>query len=207
MITNTQIRAGRVYLDWSQDDLAKAAQISVSTVRNIEGGITQPQRAVLQKIKKTFEDAGIEFGDRESVRRKSENVTFLEGKEGIEHFFETVYLTAKNDPREILVSGVDEQDFVNIRSKENSDRYRRKMEKIKNLQFKVVVRDSDPNPVATTYITYRSIPDDYFSSVPFYVLGDRLAIILWKSLRIIILNDPEIADAYRKQFKVLWEIR
>jgi len=61
MITDAQCRAGRGLLNWSQQALAEAAGVGVVTIRQIEGGQTQPRRATLQAVRLAMEHAGIEF--------------------------------------------------------------------------------------------------------------------------------------------------
>jgi DNA-binding XRE family transcriptional regulator len=61
MISPAQCRAARGLLDWTQGELAEKAGVGVVTVRQFEGGKTQPLYATLVVLKSTFEDAGIEF--------------------------------------------------------------------------------------------------------------------------------------------------
>lgn len=42
MLTPEQSRAARAWLDWSQEDLAKRAKVSLSTVRDFEKGRRVP---------------------------------------------------------------------------------------------------------------------------------------------------------------------
>ena len=63
MITPAQCRAARGLLDWSQQHLADRASVGVVTVRQVEGGLTEPRRATLDVIRRAFETAGVEFID------------------------------------------------------------------------------------------------------------------------------------------------
>jgi transcriptional regulator with XRE-family HTH domain len=69
-MTPAQCRAARALLDWNQDKLAEAAQVSVVTVRNYENGKITPHRATLDVMRRALEAAGVEFtnGDRPGVR-------------------------------------------------------------------------------------------------------------------------------------------
>ncbi len=70
MIRRDQCRAARGFLDWSQQDLADAANVSLSTVRDFEKGRREPIRNNLFAMRTVFEDAGLEFtnGDAPGVR-------------------------------------------------------------------------------------------------------------------------------------------
>lgn len=61
MITPGQCRAARGLINWTQDELAKAAGISSVTVRQFEIGNAEPRPATLTVLKMAFEKAGIEF--------------------------------------------------------------------------------------------------------------------------------------------------
>ena len=58
-----QCRAARGLLDWTQERLADESGVSISTIRNFEGGASQPIRANLAAIRATLEAAGVEFLD------------------------------------------------------------------------------------------------------------------------------------------------
>jgi transcriptional regulator with XRE-family HTH domain len=63
MVTAAQCRAARGLLDWSQQDLADRARVGIVTVRQLEGGSTQPRRATLDVIRRALESADVEFID------------------------------------------------------------------------------------------------------------------------------------------------
>jgi transcriptional regulator with XRE-family HTH domain len=56
-----QCRAARALLNWSQEQLASAASVSVTTLRNYERGATTPVTNNLAAIRAALEAAGVEF--------------------------------------------------------------------------------------------------------------------------------------------------
>ncbi|SDG43249.1 Helix-turn-helix [Limimonas halophila] len=60
-ITPGQCRAARGFLDWSRDQLAKAANVGVATIADFERGKRQPYERTLRDIRAAFEAEGIEF--------------------------------------------------------------------------------------------------------------------------------------------------
>ena len=56
-----QSRGARGLLDWTQADLAKAAMLGLSTVKNFESERRETTPANLNAIRRALEDAGIEF--------------------------------------------------------------------------------------------------------------------------------------------------
>ena len=69
-MTPAQCRAARGLLDWTQDELAAKAAVSVVTVRNFEKGRSSPQRATLEVVRRALEAAGVELtnGGQPGVR-------------------------------------------------------------------------------------------------------------------------------------------
>ena len=59
MIAPEHSRAARAWLDWSQEELAKRAQVSLSTVRDFEKGRRVPISNNLSAIGRALESAGI----------------------------------------------------------------------------------------------------------------------------------------------------
>jgi predicted transcriptional regulator len=75
MITSRQIRAARALLDWSQQQLADSAIVSLNAVARLEKGIVDSRISTVLSVQKALAKAGIEFlaADQkgEGVRLKS----------------------------------------------------------------------------------------------------------------------------------------
>lgn len=61
MLTPEQSRAARGWLDWSQEQLAERAKVSLSTVRDFEKGRRTPIRNNLEAIQKALEGEGVQL--------------------------------------------------------------------------------------------------------------------------------------------------
>jgi len=72
MITSEQIRAARALLRIEQDELARRARISATTIRRIEAvdGIRHVSVITVGNVKHILEEAGAEFID-DGVRRRA----------------------------------------------------------------------------------------------------------------------------------------
>ncbi|WP_461658210.1 helix-turn-helix domain-containing protein [Methylorubrum aminovorans] len=60
-MTREQSRAARGWLDWGQQELASAAGVSLSTVRDFEKGRRDPIPATLSAMRAALEAQGIAF--------------------------------------------------------------------------------------------------------------------------------------------------
>jgi len=65
---SAQIRAARALLGWSQDQLARRADVGLATLRRIEQteGIVKGNFSTVLKIQKALEQAGIDFTESDS---------------------------------------------------------------------------------------------------------------------------------------------
>lgn len=61
MVSSEQCRAARAWANWSQEELAKRANVGLSTVRAFEKGTHTPIRNNLDAIRAALEGAGIQF--------------------------------------------------------------------------------------------------------------------------------------------------
>ena len=68
MFTPALSRAGRALLDWSQEELATASNLGVSTVRDFERGRRVPTVNNLAAIRRALEEAGVEFLPDDGLR-------------------------------------------------------------------------------------------------------------------------------------------
>jgi predicted transcriptional regulator len=61
MIAARQIRAGRAFLGWSQQELADRALLSRNAVAKIERGEVDPRASTLQAVRRVLEKGGVIF--------------------------------------------------------------------------------------------------------------------------------------------------
>lgn len=63
MITASQCRAGRALIEWTEDQLAEAARVSVRTIADFEHERTVPPMTSLQAIEAALLGAGVALVD------------------------------------------------------------------------------------------------------------------------------------------------
>ncbi|HEY8189489.1 MAG TPA: helix-turn-helix transcriptional regulator [Micavibrio sp.] len=205
-ITTAQIRGARGILNWSQTDLAERTGISATSIGSIENNQSTPRASTLNTIQKAFEDAGIEFIGQEGMRQKTGDVRVLKGRDGFWAFYQDIFDSLRKDPGEVLVSNVNEREFEKWLDQEKINTHRERMKDVTGVRYKILIREEDTYFLATPdYAEYRWTPREHFSSVPFYVYGKKLAILLFDmELTVIVIDYPAVAEAYRMQFSAIW---
>lgn len=209
LVTPGQIKAARAMLDWSAEDLGKRVGVVKTTISAIETGRSNGSVEVLGAIVKALESGGIEFLPDGGVRPRQGRIVTLHGQSGYWDFYDDVYETVKEVGGEILVSNVDERDFDKWLGEKWGNHRNRMSELLKTKAFnlKILIKEGDRHFTVPGHAEYRWTPKERFSEIPFYVYGQKLAIILFEpnNVSVHVIDNPKITEAYKKQFDVIWE--
>jgi hypothetical protein len=206
-----QIRAALAILKWENDELAAAADIGTATAFNVKMGNNQPQPRIRAKIRKALEDQGIEFTDFDGVRRRPEGIDVLNGPEGLSKFLDGVYEHLKEHGGNVMVTGVLDEQWTKYGGDHILNVHVPRMVKLcserKDIEVLSLCPEGSHKFDYDSYTKYRTQPKQLFDSVPFYVYGDNLAIIIFQAEpppKIIFIRSSVVAQAYRNQFSQLW---
>jgi len=218
MITGPQLRAARGLLGWNREELAQFAKVSPETVKNIETGTFRPQAETEQKIYRAFAERDVHFTDYEGVQLRKDTVTRYEGVDGFKKFMDSVYEVAK-DPvsatggdKPICISSVDDRLFAKYLG-DYLPIHIKRMNELKGLSTHILIHDKPHTLTAEeskgqSYREYRRLPEQIVGNVPFYVYGDKLAILMFEGAnapQIVVIGSALVAKAYREQFNVIWK--
>ena len=210
MITIEQIKAARSLLSWSQADLAKAAKVSLPALGNMERGIVTPRLRTMQSIQQALETAGIEFIDRHGVSRHREvmKIDMFEGNDAVRRFFDNVYTTLDAaGGGDLLVSGISEKEFMPLEG-EAVIGFMSKQQRHNNMRGRALVCEGDKNFVGKPKTNiYRWVDKESFGLIPYYIYGDKYAVIHWgPPRRVVIIQNPSLAETHRRQFEANWKL-
>jgi transcriptional regulator with XRE-family HTH domain len=206
MVTINQIRAARALLGWNQDELAEHAGLSLATVANIEQGRGKMRGHTLDAVRTSFERAGVEFTPEPGVRLRREKFNFriLEGDDAIFELWNDIVLTLGATGGEVLMSGISEQTWLAKYKKEMTANILR--QRALKIYPRVLLAEGD-NLVIIGSATYRAVPKFLFQQSPYFVYGDRFAIINWgPPQRVLLVQNAAIAETFRHQFEFNWQI-
>ena len=206
-LTASQIRAARGVLNWSQEELAEASTLSIATIRKLELGNISPRGNTNQLICQAFENAGLEFIEPNGVRQRPEEIFVYQGEDGVKEFFDDVYETSLKTGLDVVQVWSSSQSFYDLVGDYRAFHAERMMAARDRFAVKAIVTETfDPPP--SPYCEGRFLSRHFVDSVPFYVYGDKYAIIPVVSgdnKKIIVIHSREAAKAFRLQFDSMWD--
>lgn len=208
-ITGNQIGAAMRLLGITSKDVCEGADISNVTMTRVLSGEVAKEKTK-QRVVAFLESKGVEFLEHEGVRKKPKaTVQQYEGKEGFVAFMKDVLETVTEHGGEVCVSGVDESQFEKFAGEylKTHISLMTALKRQKDFMFKILVEEGDENLVASSYAEYRHVPKGSFMPVPFYVYGNKLAIIMYRGddVSISVTESASTANGHREQFNAVWE--
>lgn len=206
MINAGQIRAARALLKWNQSDLAERSGVSVPAIANIELEKQQPSTNTLERLEAAFNKAGLEFTDRDGIRRKDSSVQILQGQKGFMEFYGLIYDEIRDTGNTLVcVGNVDERPFIQF----FGDKLDTHFERIRslNVRYQILIRHGDTYFPSSGIGEYRWAPQGMHYSVPYYLFGNKLAFVVLKDdVKIFIISEPDLVDNFAREFQSLWDI-
>lgn len=129
-------------------------------------------------------------------------VEIYQGKEGIKNVYNEILKNAKQ--YYVLGATGKISEFLRFYYPHHEkDRIKKK------IKLKILFNDSQRNKEITLHRTYadvRFLPKKYTSFTPTLIYNNKVAIILWSELSVIIIENKEIANTYKQYFALLWGI-
>ncbi len=204
MISRFQITAARALLDWTQDRLASATDLSKDMISKIESGKSSGSLKSLQQIEDVLSQSGIDFLENDGVARKSGGVQTYKGRTGFLNFILDVYETMKQGG-DICVSNVNEDDFLKWEGDE-ADAHMARMASISGLRCRFLIEEGDTNIVASNYATYKYMSRESFGDIPLYIYGDKTALIVFEDdmVEVFVIKQSEVTRYFKKRFHEMW---
>ena len=200
-----QIKAARAMLDWSQEDLAGAANLSIATIRKLELGHISPRHSTTFVVQQAIENAGLEFIQPNGIRRRPEDILIYQGPDGVAAFFNHVSLTMKNTGGEMVIVAASMAMFAKDGEGEDCG----KIVEIKGASnVKCLLTENSGSFPSMAGFEFRSLSKSYVDPAPFCVYGDKYAIMtlaVLSSPRIVVIQSPAIAQASHRHFHSMWD--
>jgi transcriptional regulator with XRE-family HTH domain len=208
MITAGQIKAARALLRWSQEDLAAASGLSVSTVRNLESRDMSPRSATTTEIRRAIENAGLEFLEPEGVRRRIDEVKVYQGRDSCDLFFDDILHTVREKNGTIIAIFKSVDTLTHVCGLVR-DRFER-LERVNDYaDLKCLLSEVPNSALPVSSFEHRIILQQHVGPVSYFVYGDKYAIIQstgHTAFRFVVFDSVNLAQSYRSYFFSLWEL-
>lgn len=205
MLDYRQIRAARALLNWSQADLAKAAGMATSSIKNIESESSSARKESLDQVFEAFDLNGVEFTPCTGVRLKNEMITVHDGKRASTNLLDDIYLHAQaSSEREVCIIGLDEKLSSELEGPQLISAHIERLGRA-GVTERILVCEGQTRFLDTP-LSYRWMPRKYFSrNAPIYIYGDRIAFQSGSlRRRSVIIEARPLAQHMRMLFDVLW---
>jgi len=203
-----QIKAARAILGWSQDDLAAASGLSVTTIRNIESGDMSPRSATTNDIRIAIENAGLEFIEPEGIRRRTDEVKVFQGPDSRDRFFDDMLQTIKEKGGDIIAIFTSQE--IMARScgiPAGNVEWLAPLNEIADVRC--LLPEAPEAALLTSTFEFRAILKQHLGPISYFVYGDRHAVVLVEgraSCRFVVFESASLAQSYRNHFIALWEM-
>ena len=104
-----------------------------------------------------------------------------------------------------LTHGIDDSMFYD-RDKIALESYLASLRRMK-IKEKVLGGEGQTFFVKGEQTHYKKLPKEYFSSLPISVVGNKVFTLVWGNPDyLIVVDNPQLAEANRKKFNALWKI-
>ncbi len=202
-----QIKAARALLDWSQRDLVKASGLSLAAIRKMELGYISPRRSTTDAISGSLQLAGIEFLERDGVRRRAENVYIFDGACSGQEFFDDVYKTIRKSGGEVLIATSSVAAFTKLCGLKNLQRLSGLCALCEDTSIKCLAIKASDDSKTSQNIQVRLLSKDYGDITAICIYGQKIGIAIPRGdsiSKLIVLDSNKLSLFARKQFLAVW---
>lgn len=202
MIKPEQSRAARGLLNWTQQDLADAAGLSKGSILKFERGGQEVLASNIEVISQAFASADIEFPDEYSIRKRTDHVALLKGPDALKNLWADILCTLKETGGEVLITNVNEKRTEDIEHQALHNHLKKLQEYGITERLLSCVDDAY---FLMPQECYRWISKELFTfGTSTYVYKNKVALQLWQSSMIILVQSEEAYIAEKSRFEDLW---
>jgi len=202
LLTPPLARAARGLLNWQQSDLAAFAGVSLTAIKNFEGGQKRTHKSTALALQNAFEAHGIEFPVSGGLRQIEDisSVYRFAGPEFIRKLNDDIYTSVRKPHEDVFTASASEGYW----SPTTSQEYYGWCERMQTNQ-KMLIPD-EPAKLYLPLKVYRIVPREMLGKITYCLYADRLAFIIWKKKQVVVLRNTHVVQTFRSQFLYLWKM-
>lgn len=203
MITPEQIRIARAFLDWSTEALSEQTGISASAISKIERKLVTPHRESIHLIQKAFELSGIEFLPANGIKLRENIVEIWEDEKAHEGLLDDVFYELRDTGGCVRVFG---PELLNISDAHTAKKLAEHAARLADngIRQKTIVRLCDVLHNGNSH-GFHVVDDVYAPENPIYIYASKVAFLVRSSSKVLIVNDPRMAESVGKLFDFTWD--
>ena len=207
MISPKQTELARVLLGFSQQRVAEDLGTSNATISKTENGKVDPSASFLNELETYYESHGVEFLDGDGVRFKPKgSVEIYRGKNGFRKFMIDVYVTVKgSENKQVFVNNVNEEQYTYWQGGYHETHLGRMVEA--GASYRIIVEEADQYHAASKYAEYRGVPKTLFSTISYYIYGNKAAIVDFKKDNVVVyvIDSASVTEFFKEEFDRIWD--
>ncbi|MBA8667316.1 hypothetical protein H1Q59_05360 [Holosporaceae bacterium 'Namur'] len=137
----------------------------------------------------------------------SHNITVLEGIQAFELAMNNIYKVMSENSGIVRLSGLDRRIYFQYFGDEYMIKFYRRLSELNNVFFRcLVVEEKNEYLVEErkSFVEDKFIPNKYFSGISTYIYHNKIASLMWQSLKVVLIENADLALAYKNQFDLIW---
>lgn len=204
MLNYKQSIMARTLLDWSKTKLSEESRIPYPTITKFEQGKVSPSIDTVKAIYEAFSAHGIIFKGEYSVDKKANRVFTLQGEDAIYKLWDIVIESFKaSNGGDYLISCADERRAI----RKHGDRFWDYLDQLEELGVKQHLIVEEGNMLFPAKAAHYRWMDksEYKVDRPCYIFNDYVALVIWHSNTILVLQDEKAAQEERDHFLNIWK--
>ncbi|AIF80648.1 helix-turn-helix family protein [endosymbiont of Acanthamoeba sp. UWC8] len=137
----------------------------------------------------------------------SHNITVLEGIPAFIKVMENVFEVMNKNSGIVRLSGHDRRIYFQYFGDEYMIKFYNLLSELNNVVFRcLVVGEKNEYLVEErkAFVENRFIPNKYFSGISTYIYHNKIAYLMWQSLKVVLIENTDLALAHKNQFDLIW---
>lgn len=213
-ISRIQISAAMSLLDMTQANLAEATGISKPTISNFlkPSSVWETKESTKHKIVGFLSTRGIEFIENDGVKKRTNEVRKLNGKDAMSDFLDDVYQMIVDTgtpykPTQLFMYNVKQTNWTKWMGKERWENHCQRMTARKEcIDCRTMLKEGDNYFPSAAWTDYKWFPEEIFSDKTFYSYGSKLAFLQFfdHDMEVIIMDNADFTEGYNNLFLIAW---
>jgi len=205
ILSAQQIRAARAMLDWSQEDLAKVASLSINTIYNLEKGHISPRK--LTVVRTAFEDNGVEFVGTHGVNLQTEGHRCYAGRDSRDRFFDDLLAGILGNGYEIAAVFESNESFTKVFGGGEALNARRLEQLGERAKVRCILSDARHKDPLCSAFKFRAVPKQPLAPISFLLFGQSVALVVSDDVNFFfcVVTFSSFANRAWKSFELNWD--